>query len=176
MKELNVKIGVIEKINPHTYRIGFKSPYLAQKAKPAQFLHIKIDNKVTLLRRPFSIHKIKADTVYVLFKVRGRGTHLLSQYKRGDVLDLIGPLGNGFKYELRAKSDEWRILVAGGIGVAPLLFLGETIRKFQSPNSKSQTIVLLGAKTKNEILCGQDFQRLGYKVRIATEDGSRGYK
>jgi dihydroorotate dehydrogenase electron transfer subunit len=142
-------------------------------------VHIKIDEKVTILRRPFSIHKISGNTIYVLFRVRGRGTRLLSQLGRGDVLDIIGPLGNGFAIRPKTKgqgpkTDTLNILVAGGMGVAPLVFLAQKLK--QTTNYKLQTTVLLGAKNKNEVLAEQEFKKLGFDVHIATDDGSRGYK
>jgi len=176
MKQIYTKIESIKKIKPLIYLLEFSSPYLAKKAKPGQFLHLKIENKVTILRRPFSIHSIKGNKVYILFKVRGRGTKLLSQFKKGDCLDIIGPLGKGFRYEGRGRRDEGRILIAGGIGVAPLVFLAEQLKKLQITNYKLQNLVILGAKSKNEIVCEDEFKKLGYKVIVATEDGLRGSK
>lgn len=169
MKQLKTKLESIKKIKPNIYLIGFKSAYLAKAAKPGQFLHIKVDDKITILRRPFSIHKINKGKIYVLFKVRGRGTNLLAEYKRGDALDIIGPLGNGFKIAEQASKNKDIILVAGGIGVAPLLFLAQKLKK-------SKATVILGARNKKEIVCKSDFNNLGFKTVIATEDGSSAFK
>ena len=98
MKELEVRIEILKKLKSQVYLLGFKSFYIAKRASPGQLLHLKVDNKVTILRRPLSIHKIEEDIVYILFRVRGRGTKVLSQYKKGDTLNIIGPLGNGFNH------------------------------------------------------------------------------
>jgi dihydroorotate dehydrogenase electron transfer subunit len=143
------------------------SPEIAQNSSPGQFLHIKCSrNHNPLLRRPFSIHRvIDEKCIEILYKVVGKGTLCLSKRKKGEKIDCIGPLGNGFKL----KNMQTAIVVAGGIGIAPLIFLAEKL-------AKSKIISFLGAKTKNEILCTKDFKSLGAKVNIATEDGSLGYK
>ena len=166
MKQICVKLESIKKLKPYIYLLEFKSPYIAKQAKPGQFLHIKIENKLTILRRPFSIHNIKGSSIYILFKVRGRGTEALSQFRKGDFLDIIGPLGNGFNLP---KKEKINILVAGGIGIAPLLFLAKRL-------NKAQGIAVLGSKSKQEVICESEFRKLGYKVLMATEDGSRGFK
>jgi dihydroorotate dehydrogenase electron transfer subunit len=66
--------------------------------------------------------------------------------------------------------------VAGGMGVAPLIFLAEKLAKSQVTSHKSQVIVLIGAKTKGQIICEKEFKELGCEVKIATDDGSRGFK
>ena len=199
MKELTLRVEAAKRIKKQVYLLGIKSSYLSRHASPGQFIHIKVDSKVTILRRPFSIHKVRGSIVYFLFKVRGRGTYLLSQFKRGDKLNIVGPLGEGFSFrnqpaheagasggksvtgplmrraplaENQGGKDRLNIFVAGGIGVAPLVFLAEKLRL----NQKAERVVLLGVKTEKEILCEGDFRKLGYKVHIATEDGSRGIK
>ena len=170
MKQISIKIEHVKKIKPQIYLLSFKAPFIAKNAKAGQFLHIKVDNKITILRRPFSIHSIKGNLIYILLRIRGRGTKLLAQCKRGDNLDIIGPLGNGFDYS-KSKKQETRkqIIVAGGIGVAPLVFLGKKL-----PNTKA--LVILGAKNRREVVCESGFRRMGHKVLIATEDGSRGFR
>ena len=131
MKQLKVKTAFIKKIKPDVFLLGLDSNYLAKAAKPGQFLHIKVDDKTTILRRPLSIHKIEKNLIYILFRVRGRGTKLLSKCKRGDIFDVIGPLGNGFCVP-RSTSHVQNILVAGGMGIAPLVFLAEKLAKIQN--------------------------------------------
>lgn len=156
------KIKQLKKIAAGVYLLSFDSPALAKKARPGQFLHLKIPG--TVLRRPFSIHKVAGKTLHILFRVRGKGTALLAKYQPGDELDIIGPLGNGFRTRPRTKN----ILVAGGIGVAPLLFLAQAL--------KGKNTVLLGAKNKKEVLCASDFKKLGFKIKVATDNGSQGLK
>ena len=90
----------------------------------------------------------------------------------GDKIDIIGPLGNGFK--VLKKSSSVKMLVAGGMGVAPLLGLAEDFSK--NSRGKQKLIVILGAKSKNHILCEKEFKKLGAEIHIATEDGSKGKK
>lgn len=167
MKKLKVKLTHIDRIKKDVYLLRFTSGYLATHAEPGQFLHVKIDSPGLLLRRPFSIHRIKNNTIYLLFRIRGKGTHILSNYKKKDWLDIIGPLGKGFDYTLDAACTS--LLVAGGMGIAPLLFLAEKL-------NKSKKVVLVGAETKSDVLGKKNFKSLGCKILIATEDGSLGFK
>jgi len=174
-KQLKLKISDIKKIRNDVFLISFSSPYLTRVAAPGNFLHVKVNG--VILRRPFSIHKLEQNKVFVLFKVKGRGTRALASYRRGMVLDAIGPLGNGFKisYQLSAISCQ-HILVAGGIGVAPLMFLAQKLAQGSRLKALGSSVVLLGAKSKNELLCEKEFKKLGYEVHVATEDGSRGHR
>lgn len=152
------------------FRMAFAAPQMAKEARAGQFLQVKIsDSCEPLLRRPFSIHHVKGVNIEILYEILGKGTEILSQRKPGGYLDVIGPLGNGF--DLRTTNHELRttILVAGGMGVAPLLFSAERLMD-------RKPLVLIGAKTKSQILCEKEFKDLGCEVKIATDDGSRGHK
>jgi len=178
MKQLKVKTAFIKKIKPDVFLLGLDSNYLAKTAKPGQFLHVKVDDKTTILRRPLSIHKIEKNLIYILFRVRGRGTKLLSECKKGNIFDVIGPLGNGFtiKPKTEDQKSKTNILVAGGMGVAPLVFLSEKLAKIKNSKLEIKNVVLLGAKSKKEVLAEGEFKKLGFKINIATDDGSRGHK
>jgi len=156
-------------------------------------VNIKVSDGIEpLLRRPLSIHKIghqgftrlpshqsKAKRqIVMLYEAVGKGTEILSQRKPGEFLDVIGPLGNGFNIDRRPLTIDYRpILIAGGMGTAPLVFLAEEIKKSQSHKvTKSPILVLLGAKIKDSILCEEEFKNIGCEVKIATDDGSRGFK
>lgn len=167
-------------IAPGYFLMEFISPEIAQNSFPGQFLHIKCSTSNNpLLRRPLSIHRvIGKDTVEILYKVVGKGTHCLSKRKKGEKIDCIGPLGNGF---ILPKTDNRKpitdmFLVAGGIGIAPLIFLTEKLAKLKVKNKKLKTIVLLGTKTKDEVLCAEKLKKMGIETHISTEDGSLGYK
>lgn len=143
---------------------------IARKAYPGQFINVKINDSLTpLLRRPFSVYNTQGERVEFIYEAVGEGTRLLSKRKKGEYLDLIGPLGNGFR--INSSPDSENILVAGGIGVAPLFFLARKLAK-----KKRGILVFLGAKTKKEILCKEEFKRLGCKIEMATDDGSLGFK
>jgi len=163
-KELTLRVKKINKIKDDIFLLSFDSAYIAKNSYPGQFLHIKIIK--TILRRPFSIHCIKGKTVSVLFRVRGRGTKILSEYKIKDKLDIIGPLGKGFCLDNKSEKN---ILLAGGLGVAPLVFLADKLKG-------CKPIAILGAKDKFDVVCADEFKKRGCQVYVATEDGSKGKK
>lgn len=122
-----------------------------------------------LLRRPLSLHRlITEDTFQVVYKVCGKGTKILSERKEGDKIDLLGPLGRGF--EIPSYMDE-AILIAGGIGVAPLFSFAEELKK-----EKKSIKLFLGGRNKKDILFEKEFESLGIDPFISTEDGSYGEK
>ena len=178
MKKVEAHVDGLEKIADDVFLLRFESPYLATTSEPGQFIHIRLDSAELLLRRPFSIHKIRRNKVYVLFRVRGKGTRALSLYKKDASLDIVGPLGRGFDYkDVCGDTDVRIILVAGGMGVAPLVFLAQKLTTDgKGKHTNSNIRVLLGAKRKNEVFCKNDFKRLGCEVSSATEDGSIGYR
>lgn len=140
--------------------------------KPGQFFNIKITELHELfLRRPFSVHDIHRDNIKIIYKVVGKGTELLSGKKSGELLDIIGPLGNGFNLDLIPSYRNLQvILVGGGYGVSPLYALGKYLLKH-----RVNLVTLIGASTWDYILCRQKFRKIGM-VHVATEDGSGGYR
>ena len=172
------KIPIIsnEKLNPIFSRLRFFSPRIARESNPGNFVHIRInDNSYPLLRRAFSIHKTGREKGIfdVLFRVVGPGTRLLSTKKPGQELDVLGPLGNAFSIPKRASQD--LILVAGGMGIAPLFFLAsELCRDIKSDSLKIN--LLYGVKNKDEFLCLKELKDLGLEVIFATEDGTQGFE
>lgn len=160
-----------KKISQKYFQLTFASAKIASFARPGQFIEIKITDTVDpLLRRPLSVHQAKGKSFSVLCEIVGKATQILSQKKTGEYLDIIGPLGNGFNYSPPARQPASApVLVAGGMGVAPLVFLAEKLKR-------SPAMVLIGAKTKNNILCQKEFKKIGCDVRIATDDGSAGFK
>jgi dihydroorotate dehydrogenase electron transfer subunit len=161
------------KITQNYYKMTLEIPTIAKIANPGQFLHLRVnDGYDPLLRRPFSIHRLRDLQIDILYEVIGRGTRILSEKKPGEYLDILGPLGNGFDIKSNIKNQKSKILlVAGGIGVAPFPFLAEELKK-----SKLEVVVLIGAKTKKRLLCEKEFKDLGCEVEISTDDGSKGFK
>jgi dihydroorotate dehydrogenase electron transfer subunit len=142
---------------------------IAAEAKPGQFVHLKIaNNKQTpFLRRPFAVHSLKSKGEFaILYKIRGKTTQLMKNLKKGDKVDLIGPLGKGFEIEKKVRK---HILVAGGIGLAPLYFLAEELIK-----SGKSIEFFYGAKTKDQLLCLNETDNSKYNFNLATDDGSLG--
>jgi len=175
---LKARIISNKKIKGRFYHCAIASGKLARQSLPGQFVQIKVAPvHEPLLRRPFSIHGVNGKNIEIIYEVVGQATRILSQRKKGEYLDVIGPLGKGFDYSSQVlKPLGSVILVAGGMGVAPLIFLAEKIAKFKIKNQKSKILVLIGAKTKNQILCEKEFKNLGCNVKIATDDGSCGFK
>lgn len=163
-----------EEIVPNIYKMKIQAPEITQSVNPGQFLHIRCSDTVSpLLRRPISIANVdeKAGIIEIVYRVVGEGTQLLCQKPQGSRVDIIGPLGRGFPLPDKSKTS---IIIGGGIGVAPLLYLAKKIAAAQK--SDSSTIALLGFATKHEAF-GIDFlNSLGVKVIIATDDGTWGHK
>src|SRR3989338_3766781 len=183
MFKASAKVVYNRKIKKGYFEIALLEPAIAKTALPGQFVNIKVsDGLEPLLRRPLSIHRVRGNKIFLLYEVLGKGTETLSSKKSGECLDVLGPLGNGFACEGRKTSDEGRIvLVAGGMGTAPLVFLAERLSKRWMKDDSAgasgrRTIVLIGAKTKDSILCEKEFKELGCEVKISTDDGSRGFK
>ncbi len=173
----NYKILYNKLIAPKYYLMGLEVNGLVKCARPGQFVHIRCsDGFEPLLRRPFSIHRVKGvwskvEGIEILYEVIGKGTEILSKKKRGEKVDIIGPLGNSFMLPSAFSLRTSAFLVAGGMGVAPLVFLAEELAR-----QRTKTTVLIGAKTKRLILCEGIFKRLGAEVHIATDDGTYGFK
>lgn len=179
MKQLKVNIAEHKRVAQGFYRMRLVSAYLAKNSKPGQFVEVKCsDDDKVLLRRPLGVHRILKGGIEILYEVVGKGTELLSQKKQGDMLDVIGPLGNGFSVSRStARGPQPTLLIAGGVGIAPLVALAESIvgsRGFGVGSKKTRIYVLIGAKNKNHILCEEIFEKIGAKVTISTEDGSLG--
>ena len=177
MKQLITKIIENKKIKGVFYKIRLESQYLANNARPGQFIEVRCSEEIgLLLRKPFSVHRILDDGIEILCEVVGKGTELLAKKNKNELLDVIGPLGNGFTYDAKALRPYAPILVAGGIGVAPLIALAETLVSRLSGSPVNRLKVLIGACKKEHILCEKDFKKLGAEVIITTEDGSKGHK
>ncbi|MBI3600613.1 MAG: dihydroorotate dehydrogenase electron transfer subunit [Nitrospinae bacterium] len=154
---------------------GILRPTAAGAPSPGQFMMIKVSPHYDpFLRRPMSFYRIdeKEGVLEILYQVVGKGTEIMSELKEGDSVDILAPLGRGFSIP---EKMERAILVAGGIGVAPMVALAEKIRG-KGQGARGKITVFIGGKTKNDILCKEDFKRIGAKVYIATEDGLMGKK
>jgi dihydroorotate dehydrogenase electron transfer subunit len=178
MKIFQEKLKIISnsKLKDSHNKIILNGGNLVKIAQPGQFIEIKINNTTEpLLRRPFSIHRA-GNSLEILYEIKGKGTEELSYKKPGESLDVIGPLGNGFDFRKPITVNRQPILVAGGMGVAPLLFLADKLAFCKPITDNHKPIILIGAKTKKQILCEKEFKQLGFDVKIATDDGSCGFK
>ena len=169
MKQIQAKIIKNENIASNFFRMQIASAYLAKAAKPGQFVEVRCGKETDpLLRRPIGVNRVVRGGIQLLYEVVGWGTELMSGMKKNDVCDVIGPLGNGFDI---SSGPGRAILVAGGNGAAPLLFMAEELAK-----KRREACVLIGGCSKSHILCERDFKNTSAKVLISTEDGSRGHK
>jgi dihydroorotate dehydrogenase electron transfer subunit len=165
-------------LSPGYFRMRMTAPLDLLEAQPGQFLMLKVSDAIDpLLRRPFGFFDVGIFTpayagsgpqcyTEILFKVVGKGTKMLAALHQGDLLDLLAPLGRGF--DLGPLGQE-KLLVGGGVGLAPLYYLakelvarGEKVRLFA------------GGRTRNDILCITEFERLGVETYVSTDDGTLG--
>jgi dihydroorotate dehydrogenase electron transfer subunit len=163
---------ILEKkqLNKEFFVFELSSTNQLPELKPGQFVQVKVEGSPeTFLRRPFSIHDVNYDknTFKLLVKVSGKGTETLSRLNKNDVLNIIFPLGNSFSL----PSDFNRILlVGGGCGIAPLLFLG----RYLNLNGYKPDF-LMGFRNSERIVEYDEYKKLG-QVYLITEDGSAGEK
>ncbi len=135
-----------------------------------QFAELLVPSAKVLLRRPISIHAVdrKENLVEFLIQIVGQGTESLASLKAGDTVNVLLPLGNGFSYRTTHVSRP--LLVGGGVGVAPLLFLGQELSE-----SGIKPIFLFGGRSESFILRKDEFRKYG-DLFMTTEDGSAGEK
>lgn len=167
MKKPN-KLSVIENkpIARGVYSLKLYAPGLYEKVLPGQFFHIRCGgDKFPLLRRPISLSYTQKEEGFIVlvYRVTGQGTKFLSSLRLGDLLDVLGPLGNGFE----VKADHQRVaLVGGGIGIAPLVELAGIYCE--------RAVVFAGFADEPFLL--EELNRRSSDVSIATEDGRTGYR
>ncbi len=167
-------VSVVEAIKG-IYLFCLEAPEIAQAAKPGQFVMVRC-GKETILPRPFSVHSVEGKQISLLLSVVGKGTGWLAKKKKGDTMDIFGPLGNG--YSINAKSQNL-LLVAGGMGIAPLRFLAE-----RAAGEGKNVTIINGAQTASCLISVNAPQSLynkgmfpaSFQCLNATDDGSEGFK
>jgi dihydroorotate dehydrogenase electron transfer subunit len=149
-------------IAPGIFSMWLKDAEIVAKAKPGQFLSLYCNNEDRLLPRPISICEINAakGSLRLVYRVAGKGTEEFSALKKGDTLQVLGPLGNGFPLEKKKA-----ILIGGGIGIPPMLELAKQLDCEKS--------IVLGYR--DVTFMNDNFQPYG-EVYLSTEDGSCGVK
>ncbi|MBQ9335879.1 MAG: dihydroorotate dehydrogenase electron transfer subunit [Lentisphaeria bacterium] len=166
--DLECRIKKNESLKSGYRRIVFDAPGIAAEARGGQFVHVKITPmRDRILRRPFSISDADPATgeLTVVYKVVGHGTTELAKMREGETCRILGPLGKAYT---APDADTFPILAAGGYGTAALYLTAK--------NAPRKGILLLGARTKDDLILVEDFEKLGFEVRIATNDGSAGHK
>lgn len=166
-KKYDEPVTILEnrKVNDKYYKLTFRSKPLSRQALPGQFLNIQIQPlQDFFLRRPFSYYRIEGDRIHVLYEILGKGTAMLAAKKKGARLQVLGPLGKTFTAKAGKKK---KILVAGGVGVPPLIFLAE---KYPAD------YLLIGSKSKAEVMPRRELAKVRAEIQYATNDGSYGAK
>lgn len=160
----------LEKTGEDFILLTLKHPEKLPEICAGQFVEVKIpDTAGTFLRRPISIHDVdySTNTLTLLVKIVGNGTRKISQLSSGSIVNLVYPLGNGFPV------DKWGnkpLLIGGGVGVAPLLYLAKEINR-----NGGKAEFLFGARNAQGVLREEVYSAYG-KVNITTEDGSMGIR
>ena len=152
------------------FLLVLRSPRIARRAKPGQFLMVRVSGQpYPLLRRPLSIHARDKDTIEIFFARAGLGTAILADKKTGETLDILGPLGKGFVLP-RVPKGKTFYLVGGGRGIAPLYFLAlELQAKGGHPR------VFYGGKAEAELPLLGTFAAQKIEVFVSTDNGSAGF-
>lgn len=153
------------------YQLRLAAPGIAARAEPGQFASLRVSEQVVpLLRIPLSFSAVDKPkgTIELLYEVRGPKSRLLSQLQRQQTLACLGPLGRGFA---RPAAGQRVVLVGGGIGLPPLLFLGASLRQ----QGHQETVLLAGARSAAKHLPSGELQAAAPQVRLATDDGSLGH-
>lgn len=167
---LDLTVKAVERIHERYVLIKLTDSKPLPEMLPGQFIEVRVDgSSTTFLRRPISINFIdrKQNELWLLVATVGDGTHKLAELKEGDQLNCLLPLGNGFT---PVHEGEKVLLVGGGVGVAPLLYMGA-----QMQQTGMEPTFLLGARTAKDLLLLDMFNRFG-RVFVTTEDGSQGEK
>jgi dihydroorotate dehydrogenase electron transfer subunit len=144
------------------------APHVAASVLPGQFVHLRLDSHAdTILRRPFSVHRARGERIELLYQILGAGTLLMADKRSGDgSMDVVGPLGHGWVIPEGAAH---ALLVAGGLGAAPLGMLAERLAELGIAVTVAQ-----GAPNAERLVARGLFERVARRVEVATDDGSAG--
>lgn len=172
LKDYDAVVTQAKKLPGRMFFLEFAEPALAKKCAPGEFVMIQVESGTDpFLRRAFSVFftNPKRGLLTILGKSYGFGTTLLREKKAGDRLRMVGPLGNRFG---RAKKKEQTLLVAGGVGLAPLYFYQQDLAK----SLRRDTQLFLGVRSKDEALTLKKLMPSAMNLQFATDDGSYGYR
>lgn len=167
---LDLTVKAVERIHERYVLLRLTDEKPLPEMLPGQFVEVRVDGSPgTFLRRPISINFVdrEQNELWLLVATVGEGTRRLAELKAGDQLNCLLPLGNGFT---AAKQGEKVLLIGGGVGVAPLLYMGAEMQC-----QGIEPTFLLGARTSKDLLMLDIYKRYG-RVHVTTEDGSEGEK
>jgi dihydroorotate dehydrogenase electron transfer subunit len=173
MSPVQERCEVLERSRTGAYQaLTLVAPGIAEHARPGQFVHLLAgDDRSFPLRRPFSVHRVlrpgaALGTIEVVFDIVGAGTRALARLRPHDVVDALGPLGRPFD---QPEAPAGCLLVGGGYGTAPLLFLATELRA-----RRCRVDFVIGAATAGRLLDAMEAKRLGHSLTVTTDDGSAG--
>ncbi len=156
-------------INHHYFVLELQAPEKLPEILPGQFVQMEVKgNKNVFLRRPISVHDVnyEENTIKFLIQMLGEGTRSLGKVKKGQHVNIIYPLGNSFSI----PHEDNILLVGGGCGVAPLLYLAKYLSE-----KDFKVCTLIGGRSKNDILEPDEYRKYG-DVYVTTQDGTMGEK
>lgn len=168
---LDLTVKSVEKVGGRYSLLKLIHQEPLPEMEPGQFVEIRVDNSPnTFLRRPISINFVDYDAneLWLLVAAVGEGTEHITSVSAGDKLNCVLPLGKGFT--MPESPSQRVLLVGGGVGVAPLLYMGAVIRE-----KGIKPTFLLGARSEKDLLEIELFEKYG-RVCVTTEDGSKGEK
>ncbi len=151
------------------------APEIAELAQPGHFINAFASGTInSILRKPFSIFKANPSSgeIAILYQVHGATTFGMARKMTGDTLDIVGPLG-GKLFDADPLAPQTHVMVGGGYGVPPLVFLAERIREI---NPAAEIRFIVGARSRELLLCEADIAGLEITAEMTTEDGSHGRK
>jgi len=175
--DLSLTLRQLRHLSSHQFVLELEGAEIAAECSPGQFVMTTVGGDGNpLLRRPMAIYRILRDEVghatgfSILVEVVGRGTAMLQQRRPGDVLNVLGPLGNSFQMPEPGSPAAEHLLVMGGVGAAPFPLLAEDLLR-----EGHSVRAFIGARTADLLLCVEDFEDLGVPVEVSTDNGTRGH-
>ena len=185
---LDLTVRSVDRVHERYVLIRLTDDKPLPEMRPGQFVEVRVDDSpTTFLRRPISINFVdrEQNELWLLVAAVGDGTRRMAALKAGDTLNCVLPLGNGWtawphqtspkgeaylrtQSPLPSEGARGRLLVGGGVGVAPLLYLGAELKA-----QGVEPTFLLGARSAKDLLMLDEFRKYG-RVLVTTEDGSEG--
>ncbi|WP_258358615.1 dihydroorotate dehydrogenase electron transfer subunit [Moorella sulfitireducens (nom. illeg.)] len=168
IQNMEAEVLAARQMGREVFLLKLQAPAVTAAAQPGQFVHIRCSETMDpLLRRPLSIHDVgDKGEIVLLYQVKGRGTAWLAGREAGDKIDILGPIGRGFTLPAGKRV----ALVAGGLGIVPLLFLAR--RALEAGN---EVDFFYGAQDKERLYQLETLKAMKINLFVATDDGSAGF-
>ena len=165
MKDCIFTVTGNEKLRPSVMLMKLRGD-TSEIKRPGQFVNVKIDG--FFLRRPISVCDLEGDGLTLIYKTVGKGTEKMSRMEKGEKLDLLTGLGNGFDTSF---SGERPLLIGGGVGTPPLYLLAKKLVE-----KGAKPCVVMGFNSSADVFFEDEFKKLGCETKVTTVDGSYGLK